>query len=227
MSNEHGWDRLVSLVDKMGREVPLAMQQLWLGGRILPVGASLVVRHVFQIESNKPAEVVYAFMLPRDAAMRRFTVTGKNFSITSELKKTKEAVQSYEAGIQKGNLSALVRQYRDGVVNLSLGNLRPRETVTVLLELVAGVETRDDGFRFRFPFTLAPSYHPRARGVESRPGKGELVVPGEEFGDVMLPEWRFDSKNLHEIGFDLELWSPSGVNEVASPSHSIRITTAP
>ncbi len=223
MSIEDGREGLVSLVDKMGREVPLAMQQLWLGGRILPVGASLVVRHVFQIESKKPAEVVYAFMLPRDAAMRRFTVTGKNFSITSELKKTKEAIQSYEAGVQKGNLSALVRQYRDGVINLSLGNLRPKETVTVLLELVAGVETRDDGFRFRFPFTLAPGYHPRARGVESGPGRGELVVPEAEFGDVMLPEWRFDGKNLHEIGFDLEVWSPSGVSEVASPSHSIRV----
>ena len=53
------------------------------------------------------------------------------------------------------------------MVNLTVGNIRPKETVTVYLEILCGVELRDDGFRFRFPV------HPGAR----------LPLPRENRGD--------------------------------------------
>ena len=168
-----------------GEEVQLAMQSLFLAGRILPVGARLTVRHVFQSEEKKPLEVIYAFPLPRDAALRRFQVSGPGFSVRSELKPVAEAVKAYEEGLEKGHLATLARQYRDGIVNLTLGNLRPGETVTVTLQLLAGVEMRDDGLRFRFPFTLAPSYHARAKAVRMPDGMGEMELPEDEFGDVI------------------------------------------
>lgn len=46
----------------------------------------------------------------------------------------------------------------------------------VYLELIAGVELRDDGFRFRFPFTLAPAYHVRSRCALVE-GEGEMELP--------------------------------------------------
>jgi hypothetical protein len=49
-------------------------------------------------------------------------------------------VQAYEKGIADGSLSALARQYGDGLVNLTVGNVRPKQTVTVYLEILAGVE---------------------------------------------------------------------------------------
>src|SRR5437868_872892 len=116
-----------------GEEVSLAMQRLWLSGRVLAAGARLMVRHVFASQEKHPLEVIYSFALPRDAALRRFRVSGEGFSVRSELKPVAEAVKAYEAGIADGHLSTLARQYRDGVVNLSLGNIRPGETVTVSL----------------------------------------------------------------------------------------------
>src|ERR1051325_5001007 len=136
---------------KTGETVSLAMQRLWLSGRVLTAGARIMVRHVFTSEEKRPLEVVYAFALPRDAALRRFRVTGDGFSVRSELKPVADAIKAYEAGIEAGHLSTLARQYGDGVVNLSLGNLRPGETVAVTLEIVAGVELDDGGLRFRFP----------------------------------------------------------------------------
>lgn len=76
-------------------------------GRILPVGAELQVRHVFKCAEPKPVEVVYAFGLPRDAALRRFRIVGEGFSVSSELKTTAEAAQIYERGIQAGSRSSL------------------------------------------------------------------------------------------------------------------------
>jgi Ca-activated chloride channel family protein len=133
-----------------GSALSLSMQRLWLTGQLLPVGARLVAEHVFRSEEDKEIEVIYCFPLPRDAALRSFRIRGENFEAHSELKETNDAVGAYEEGIRGGSLSTLARQYRDGLVNLTVGNIRPGETVTVFLEILCGVESRDDGFRFRW-----------------------------------------------------------------------------
>jgi len=206
-----------------GRPVELSMQRLVLTGKVLPVGARLLVRHDFASAESKSVEVVYCFGLPRDAGLRRFRVAGPGFTARSELMPTREAVEKYERGLERGHLGVLARQYRDGIVNLSVGNLRGGDRVSVWLEIIAGVDLRDDGLRFRFPFTLAPSYHPRARAVAVEQGAGEIELPEEEFGDVLLPSWRSSEEGLHEIGFDLSVDWPGPVAEVSSPSHAIRV----
>lgn len=205
-----------------GEPLRLAMQRLWLTGQVLPAGARLVVQHIFQSEEERPLEVIYSFPLPRDAALRRFRITGDGFETHSELKETEEAVKAYEKGLAEGSLSALARQYGDGIVNLTVGNIRPKEKVTVYLEVLAGVELRDDGFRFRFPFTLAPAYHARMRAAVTE-GEGEVELPADEFGDVILPRFRKDASSLHEVGFELSVLHELPVEEIGSPSHSIRV----
>ncbi len=206
-----------------GEPIRLAMQRLWLTGRILPAGGRLVIQHVFRSGEDKPLEVIYSFLLPRDAALRAFRITGDSFEAHSELKETEEAVKAYEQGIAEGSLSTLARQYGDGIVNLTVGNIRPNEKVTVHLEILAGVELRDDGFRFRFPFTLAPAYHARMKAARVADGEGELELPAAEFGDVILPRFRDDASNLHEAGFDLSVLHRLPIGEIGSPSHSIRV----
>jgi Ca-activated chloride channel family protein len=207
-----------------GREaLRLDMQRLWLTGRILPAGAYLTVQHVFRSEEEKPLEVVYSFPLPRDAALRSFRITGEGFEVHSDLMETEAAVQAYERGIAEGSLAALARQYGDGVVNLTVGNVRPRETVTVYLELLAGVELSDVGFRFRFPFTLAPAYHPRLKVARGSDNEAEMELPADEFGDMLLPPFRNDPEALHEVGFDLSVSRDRVFEEIGSPSHAIRV----
>jgi Ca-activated chloride channel family protein len=211
------------LVAATGQALRLSMQRLWLTGQVLPAGARLAVEHVFRSEEDKTLEVIYSFPLPRDAALRRFRITGEGFEAHSELKETEAAVKAYEEGIAKGALSTLARQYGDGVVNLTVGNIRPKETITVNLEILCGVELRDDGFRFRFPFTLAPAYHPRAQTVVTAPGEGEMELPADEFGDMILPRFREDASGLHQVGFELSIVSQLELDEIGSPSHGVRV----
>jgi len=206
-----------------GKALDLSMQTLWLTGQVLGVGARLWVRHEFESQESTPVEVIYSFVLPRDASLRRFRVSGNDFSVDSELRPTEEAHKIYEAGIEEGSLSTLAREYEDGLVNLSVGNLRPKEKVVVLLEILAGVELHDDGLRLRFPFTLAPSYHAQARCMEVSPGRLELELPAEEFGDLILPTFERDGGKLHRAGFCLDVQVGSEIQEIASPSHGLRV----
>lgn len=204
------------------KPVKLAMQSLWLTGRVLPAGAVLRVRHEFEVGGSKNVEAVYCFALPRDAALRRFQLQTGSMVAHSELRPTEEALKEYERGIEQGSLSALARQYGDGLVNLSVGNIRPGEQVIVDLEIVAGVELNDRGLRLRFPFTLAPSYHRSAKAIAPAPGWCELELPASEFGDVLLPRWAKDAEGLHRIGFDLQLELGSSIERAGSPSHRIQ-----
>jgi Ca-activated chloride channel family protein len=204
----------------------LSMQKLWLTGHVLAVGARLWVRHEFVSQETKPVEVIYGFVLPREASLRRFRVTGDDFTVDSELRPTDEAYKLYEQGIRSGSLSTLARQYGDGLVNLTVGNIRPGEKVVVLLELLAGVELHDDSLRLRFPFTLAPSYHAQARSIEIAPGVVEMELPAEQFDDLILPQFVQHAEHLHQVGFCLDVQMTGAIQEIASPSHALRVQTS-
>jgi Ca-activated chloride channel family protein len=206
-----------------GEDVKLAMEQLWLTGRVLPVGTRLVLRHVFKSAEKKPLELVYTYGLPRDATLRSFRVVGEGFTVESELKPTAEAREEYEEAISSGHLAVLNRVYLDGLSSLTVGNVRPGETVAVYLEILAGVEHHDNGFRFRFPFTLAPSYHSLARTAVTPEGHGEMELPEDRYDDLLLPPWSRDARKLHSVGFDLQVEFPGSGGEVASPSHMLGV----
>ena len=43
--------------NQAGEDIKLAMQELWLSGELLPVGARLVARHVFESAEEDPEAV--------------------------------------------------------------------------------------------------------------------------------------------------------------------------
>jgi len=208
---------------KTGAPLALAMQQLLLGGTITPAGSRLVVKHTFASADTQPVEVVYAFALPRDAALRSFTVRGPGYAAQSELRPVAEATAAYELGIEQGHLAVLARTYRDGMVNLSVGNVKQNEHVMVILEIIGGVDLTDTALRFRFPFTIAPGYHARARHTTLAPGLGLTELPADVFGDVLMPPIAVAGTPLHEVGFDVQVIMPQPVAQIGSQSHQIEV----
>jgi Ca-activated chloride channel family protein len=204
---------------------PLAldMQSLFLSGRILPFGAKLSVTHVFRSSETSPLEVVYCFPLPRDASLVSFQISGEGFSIASRLEPRADADKRYEQALEEGSLAAVTQQNLDGLVNLTVGNLRPGETVSVRLELIAGLSLTDTGLRLRFPFTVAPCYHSRMRVSLNAPGIGTIELPDDVSGGAFLPPFHSGADQLHKIGFDLRIEPAQGVGEIASPSHALRV----
>ncbi|MFA6234617.1 MAG: VIT and VWA domain-containing protein, partial [Bacteroidota bacterium] len=200
------------------------MQHLSLTGRVSPAGAFLRATHLFKCagEASKPIEAIYIFMLPRNASLRRFIIKGEGFEVESKLSPREEARKEYEAGVQAGHLSSLAEMNTDGMISLSVGQVQPEETITVIVELVAGVDVQDGKYRFRFPFTLAPNYHAQAKMTETSTG-GKIEIPSSVFGDLVLPEWRSDSSGLHQVSFKIHVEAGGTLDSVASPSHRILV----
>jgi hypothetical protein len=78
---------------------------------------------------------------------------------------TEDAVKAYEHGIAHGSLSALARQYRDGLVNLTVGNIRSKETVTVRLEILGDSRGVRAGRTIAAIFAFVAEGHTRSAGA--------------------------------------------------------------
>jgi hypothetical protein len=50
------------VVAESGEAVKLAMQRLWIAGKILPAGARLTVQHIFRSEQEKPSRPFTLFL---------------------------------------------------------------------------------------------------------------------------------------------------------------------
>ena len=205
-----------------GQDVDLAMQQLHLSGRAYPTGSFIRATHRFKCAGDKPREILYVFMLPRQGTLRRFTVKGEDFEVTSRLEERKDARKEYEAGVEDGHLSVLAETSMDGMVTLTVGQVRPDEEVAVILDVVVGVANRDDGYNLRFPFTIAPSYHPQAIMSQTAAG-GKIELPEDIFGDIVLPEWRTNKEGMHGVSFKILVDPGAPLDSVASPSHRILV----
>lgn len=211
---------------KTGQPIPLAMQQMDVTGRVTPAGALLRVTHRFKCGGDKPMEALYVFKTPTNGTLRRFIVKGADFEVESKLNPREEARKEYEEGVEAGHLSVLAETSLDGMVTLSIGQVKPGEEVSVLLDMVVGVELQDSKFRFRFPFTMAPGYHAKAKSYATSEG-GKIELPADVFGDLILPEWKTKADGLHEVSFNLVVEAIGEISSITSPSHKIAVTLNP
>lgn len=211
---------------KTGQPIPLAMQQMDVTGRVTPAGALLRVTHHFKCGGDKPMEALYVFKTPRNGTLRRFIVKGADFEVESKLNPREEARKEYEEGVEAGHLSVLAETSLDGMVTLSIGQVKPGEEVSILLDMVVGVELQDSKFRFRFPFTMAPCYHAKAKSYATSEG-GKIELPSDVFGDLILPEWKTKADGLHEVSFNLIVEAIGEISSITSPSHKVAVTLNP
>jgi len=218
--NAHAVNTLIDT--STGQQIDLAMQSLEVTGRVYPIGSFVRVIHRFRCLGTRPMEAVYVSQLPTGGTLRRFKVIGENFESESRLEKRDKARKEYETGVAAGHLSVLAETNIDGMVNLTVGQVQPDEEISVIMDVVVGVDTKDKGFRFRYPFTLAPNYHPQAKASASEDG-GSIELPSDIFGDLVLPEWKNSGFGLHEVTFNLTCFGGTDLATVSSPSHRIKV----
>lgn len=215
---------LNTLIDtRTGKAIDLAMQRLEVTGRVYPLGSFVRVTHRFKCMGTQPMEAIYVSALPTGGTLRRFKVIGENFEVDSKLEPRKKARKEYEQGLAEGHLSVLAETNQDGLVHLSVGQVQPDEEVSVIMDVVVGVTTRDKSFSFRYPFTLAPNYHSSAKMVPTE-GGGKIELAEDVFGDLTLPEWKAGGFGLHEVMFNLLVFSGTNLMTISSPSHRIAVT---
>ncbi|MCR4411505.1 MAG: VIT domain-containing protein [Thermoguttaceae bacterium] len=160
----------------------LPLTALDVRARISGLVADITVRQTFRNSLDVPLEATYIFPLPDRAAVTSFRMKVADRVVEGVLKERAEAREEYRRAIESGHRAAIAEEERSGTFNLRVGNIPPKETVSVELTLVGPVPFVGGEAEFRFPLVVAPRYVP---GV---PLDGPSVGPGWASDTAQVPD---------------------------------------
>ncbi|RAH40577.1 VIT and vWA domain-containing protein [Aspergillus brunneoviolaceus CBS 621.78] len=153
-------------------------------------------------------EVCYRFPLFDGVSIVGFRCQVGDRVLRSEVKTKEQASQDYHTAVSRGASAGVLDQSSQDsdIFILRLGNVPPRETITVSITAVGELKTdaQTEGIRYTLPNGIAPRYGYRVDQVVST-----LINPT-------------DKKGL-KIVVDVVMENESAIRMVQSPSHPIRV----
>jgi len=121
------------------------------------------VEQQFHNPFDEKIEAVYAFPLPADAAVDDMTMLIGDRVVRGKIKPKEEARAIYEAAKQAGHLAGLLDQERPNIFTQAVANIRPGESVKIVIRYVETVKYDEGNYEFSFPMVVGPRYNPRGR----------------------------------------------------------------
>jgi Ca-activated chloride channel family protein len=173
---------------------------------------------------DTPLEATYIFPLPDRAAVTGMTMTADGRTVEAELQERAAARQAYDRAIEAGQRASIAEEERPDVFTMRVGNILPRERVTITLSLVGPLPWEDGAATFRFPLVVAPRYVPGAPLPGPAVGSGQAqdtgAVPDASriTPPVLLPG--FPNPLRLSLGVDID---PAGLDlgEIRSSLHTV------
>ena len=122
-----------------------------------------------------PLEATYVFPLPDRAAVTGMSMTADGRTVAAELHERGEAREAYDAAVAAGQRATIAEQERPDVFTMRVGNILPRERVSVCLQLAGPLPYEDGAATYRFPLVVAPRYIPGIALDGPQAGDGRAV----------------------------------------------------
>ena len=189
----------------------IALKGVRVRSRVLGMTARTQVEQTFVNLEPQAIEAVYTFPLPEGGAVCGFEVVFFDKVFTGVVEEVDKAIEKYDDAIAEGHGAYLLEQNRPDVFTVRVGNLKPRQAVTIRLTYVQDLEVVDRSVRLAFPTTIAPRY---------------VSAAGTDPLDALIDGHALNPPHVLSVPYgltmELELWG-HGVTRVSSPSHEIRV----
>src|SRR3954452_11801287 len=136
----------------------IALRGVRLRARVAGMSLKATLEQTFVNLEDRAIEALYTFPLPEGAAVCGFEVVFFDKIFTGVVDETDRAIQRYDDAIAEGDGAYLLEQHRPDVFSVRVGNLKPRQAVTIRLTYVSDLVAVDRSIRLAFPTTIAPRY---------------------------------------------------------------------
>src|SRR6476660_7079002 len=143
----------------------VALRGVRLRARVAGMSLKATLEQTFVNLEDRAIEAVYTFPLPEGAAVCGFEVVFFDRVFTGVVDESDRAIERYDDAIAEGHGAYLLEQHRPDVFTVRVGNLKPRQAVTIRLTYVTDLEIVDRQLRLSFPTTIAPRY-PTTSGTD-------------------------------------------------------------
>lgn len=208
--------------------VMLPLARVSMKARVAGRVACTTVTQEFRNPFDAPIEAVYIFPLPGGCVVRDCELRVGKRVVKAAMKERQEARAAYRKAIEEGKRASLTEQERDDVFTMTVGNVVPGESVTVVVETAERLPYFDDGMtELRLPVVVAPRY------VAGTPADGEPTGDGVESDTDEVPDAsRITPPRLAEgfdpkVGLSIEVevdTQGEDLRDVACTQHAVRAT---
>jgi len=165
----------------------------------------VTVEQQFRNPFAETIEAVYTFPLPSDAAVDEMTMHIGDRVVLGKIKPKDEARAIYEAAKHAGHAAGLLDQQRPNVFTQAVANIRPGESVRIVIRYVETVKYEDGNYEFSFPMVVGPRYNPSGTANINPP----VTAKGTRAG--------------HDISVEVALDSGVPLNFLRSLTHDVDI----
>ena len=177
---------------------------------------------VFQQTAAEPLDVAYSFPLPHGAATFKCEVDINGRVIRARVMEAQQAREVAAAQKAQGHRTALVQAERENLFTLELGNVAPRDIITVRFAWFQTLERLGSQMSLRIPFCPGLRYIPGKPLLRSNRGKGTVDDTDEAPDASRISPPRIDP--AHPDASQLHLEGTLGAREVSlatlsSPTH--------
>jgi Ca-activated chloride channel family protein len=191
----------------------IALRGVRIRARVAGMSLKATVEQTFVNLEAEAIEAVYTFPLPEGAAVCGFEVVFFDKVFTGVVEETDRAIRQYDDAIAEGHGAYLLEQHRPDVFSVRVGNLKPRQAVTVRLTYVSDMVAVDRSIRLAFPTTIAPRYV-TASGMDP--------IDAAIEGDALNPPHVLSVP--YGLSMEVEIDLGKGLTEVTSPSHHVLVS---
>jgi Ca-activated chloride channel family protein len=189
--------------------------------------SGLLARASFTASFANPTEEwmqgVYLFPLPENAAVHGLhMVVGKRV-VEGQIAEREAAERSYHSALQSGREAALLSQERPNVFVARVGNIGPRETAIIVIDLDMEVRYASGRFTLRFPTVVGSRYSPPVRCAPAPAPVAAAEDAAPQPLSTPLPQAPpAPAGPLNPLAVHVELDAGVPLAGLTSPSHRLR-----
>ncbi|HEX6624121.1 MAG TPA: TonB family protein, partial [Pyrinomonadaceae bacterium] len=188
----------------------------------------VTVTQRFENSSAEKIEAVYAFPLPRAAAVDDMTLKVGERTVRGKVMRREEAQAVYAGARAAGQVAGLLDQERPNVFTQSVANIMPGEKVTVTISYVETLKYEDGTYEFSFPAVVGPRYVPGVPTEQQPKGNGfapdtDKVPDASRITPHPAPA---GVRAGHDLSIEVALDAGLPVESLQSPTHEVDVERA-
>ncbi len=134
---------------------------------------------------SEPAELVYLFPLPHDAAINGFEFRVGKRKISGRIEEQERARDIFEEARASGRRAGLLKEHRPNLFSIHLANVLPGETIEARLQYGQRIKLEDGRFEVVIPMGITPRYQDPTLPAEAEINP-PVSAPGEITGPVAV-----------------------------------------
>ena len=156
--------------------VPIPLQGVRIEACLTGLGSEVTVTQRYTNLEAVDVEAVYVFPLAEGAAVCGFTARVGDRLIRGRVEEREKAFEVYDDAMAAGHGAFLLDQERPNIFTVSVGNLRPQQSIEIAITYVTLLAFEGAAVRLLIPTTVSPRYVP-AGPPEVGQSDGEHVNP--------------------------------------------------